>query len=199
MSDEIEAKYSVQNFSAVRKALRGAGAEYLGTVLQTDQFYDQPDQTFPLSGCGLRLRRVKILKRGNVQLDARPIITFKGPIQPRPSVKVRREIEMKVDCATAAAELLCALGLRPIMTIQKSRSSYKLGRCLIELDELPLLGKFIEIEGLSERNVETTRRRLGIRPRCIHRSYAHLLAERCGELKIASKVITFENFPHTKR
>ena len=199
MIKEIEAKYSVQSFSAVRKALRGAGAKYLGTVLQTDQFYEKPDRAFRRSGCGLRLRRVKVLKRGSVQGDTRPLITFKGPIQGNSNAKIRHEIETKLDCATTAAELLCALGLRMEMTIQKSRSSYKLGRALIELDELPLLGKFIEIEGISERNVETTRKRLGIRDRHIPQSYLCLLTDRCRELKIASDVVTFERFPRTKK
>ncbi len=197
--NEIEAKYSVRSFSAVRKALRGAGAKYLGTVLQTDQFYEKPDRAFRRSGCGLRLRCIKILKRGDVRGDSRPLITFKGPIRGNSGTKIRREIETKLDCATAAAELFCALGLRPTMTIQKSRSSYKLGRCLIELDELPLLGKFIEIEGISERNVETTRKRLGIRDRHIPQSYLRLLTDRCRELKITSDVVTFERFPRTKK
>ncbi|MCD4825785.1 MAG: class IV adenylate cyclase [Phycisphaerae bacterium] len=180
--NEIEAKYSVESFAAVRKALRGAGAVFLGTVRQWDEFYDRPDMGFRKKGCGLRLRRIKILRRGDEPINAQPIITFKGPRQAAEKVKIRREIETALASADAAAELLVACGLRAVMTVRKRRSSFRLGRARIELDELPLLGKFIEIEGLSERHVETVRRRLGIKAQCIKISYAHMLAEKCKEL-----------------
>jgi adenylate cyclase class 2 len=189
--NEVEAKYSVANFTAVRKALRSAGAVYLGTVLQTDRYYDQPGGKLRRSGCGLRLRTLKVLRRGENQIDARPEITFKGPIQPNARMKIRQEIQTKLDSASAADELLRACGFQRVIILQKRRAGYRLGRCRIELDELPLLGRFIEIEGVSGRNVETVRRRLGVTAEHIATPYMKLMIDYCRAHSLDADVVTF--------
>ena len=182
MGNEVEAKYRVSDFSAVKKHLKQQGAQFLGTVLQTDQFFDDSGDSLRGRGCGLRLRSVKVLRRGadGTPIDSRAIITFKGPIVKKAKnakVKIREEIETRVDCPESAAAILAAVGFHPTASVCKRRSSYTLGRARIELDELPLLGlveKFVEIEGVSERNVETVRKRLKIDGEHIPDSYLAL-------------------------
>jgi adenylate cyclase class IV len=65
------------------------------------------------------------------------------------------------------------------MSFQKRRTTYRLGRCLVELDELPMLGAFIEIEGPSERQVFAVAGKLGLGDESIKISYSHMMAEAC--------------------
>ena len=176
MGNEVEAKYRVGGFSAVKKHLNQQGAEFLGTVLQTDQFFDDSTDSLRGRGCGLRLRCIKVLRRGanGAPVDSRAIITFKGPVAKNTRVKIREEIETCVDSPDAAAGILAACGFRQTASVEKRRSSYRIGRARIELDELPLLGKFVEIEGVSERNVEIVRKRLKIDEEHISDSYLAL-------------------------
>ncbi|MCK5113694.1 MAG: class IV adenylate cyclase [Phycisphaerae bacterium] len=177
MGNEVEAKYRVDGFTAVRKRLNELGAEFLGTVRQTDTFFDDAAGSLQGAGCGLRLRREKILRRGTGATLSGAMITFKGPVAKNRKVKIREEIETCVDSPDATVAILAACGFRAAVTIEKRRSSYRLGRARIELDQLPLLGtvgKFVEIEGVSERNVETVRKKLGIDGEHIPESYLAL-------------------------
>ncbi|MBD3307145.1 CYTH domain-containing protein [candidate division KSB3 bacterium] len=194
MAHEVEAKYPVENLSRVQRALRSAGAEFRGTFLQSDCFYDLPDHTYRKNGCGLRLRSLKILKSGAVKLDPRPEITFKGPVKPNAKVKIRREIQTRLDCGKTAHQLMLACGLKQVMCVEKRRSSYRLGRCLVELDQLPMLGTFVEIEGPDEKTIEGVRQQLKIDSEHISASYLHLLAEHCKNKNLQADIITFERF-----
>lgn len=188
MGNEVEAKYRVADFAVIKSRLRRCGAEFLGSVRQTDQFFDDSGDSLRGRGCGLRVRSVKVLRRGvgGVRLagkaaDFHATITFKGSVAENVSVKVREEIETRVESPAAAADILAALGFYPTTSICKRRSSYRLGRARVELDELELLGTFVEIEGVSARNVETVRKRLKISGSHIPDSYLGMtLAARRG-------------------
>ncbi len=196
MAHEVEAKFKVDGFAPIRKALRSEGAEYVGTVLHSDRYYDRPDNGFAERGCGLRLRLREVLKHGHEgQLDGRPEMTFKGPVDADSRLKSRREIQTRLDNAHAAADLLEACGLTCFRIIQKRRCSYRLGRAVIELDELPLLGCFVEIEGVSENHIETVQKRLGIQAEHIDDSYVHLVTDYCKAHDLDPASITFENYP----
>lgn len=196
MAQEVEAKFQVNTFSAVRKALRAEGSVYLGTVRHSDHYYDRPDGGFMQNGCGLRLRMREVLKHGHEgTLDERAEITFKGPVDEASRLKSRREIETRLDDAQAAGELLDACGLQCVRIIEKRRCSYRLGGALVELDELPLLGLFVEIEGVSEHHIETVQKRLGIEAEHIDASYVQLVVEHCRAHGLDPATMTFENYP----
>jgi adenylate cyclase class 2 len=178
MSHEIEAKFPVKDHARVRRRLRACGAVFLGTYVQTDRFYDTPGGGYRQTGCGLRLRCLNILRSGEKKLDARPQITFKGPVQANTKVKIRREIQTRLDCAQTAHQLLLACGLQQVACYRKRRGSYRLDGCLVELDQVPKLGSFVEIEGPGEKAVEALRRRLGITSDHIPASYLQLLDEK---------------------
>lgn len=193
--NEIEAKYRVKNFTGVEKALQAVGAKYLGTFLQTDSFYDKPGGELRKAGCGLRIRKLEVLQcPEGEQVDSRPVVTFKGPVKDQVNVKIRRELETKLDSAAVLEEILqVAAGFENVCTIQKRRISYRLGKCQIELDELPLLGFFVEIEG-PEEDIENNRKILGINTSHLNTSYLHMLMEKRQELGISTNSITFEGF-----
>jgi len=192
MAQELEAKFKVEDFRAVRKALRAAAATYKGTALQLDRFFDTPQRKLYRSGRGLRLRQVRILRTGPGGLVGGSLITYKGRPRPARRAKVRREVQTRVDDGPAMDEIFRSAGLEVFMTLEKRRASYELGRCVVELDELPMLGCFVEVEGPSERAIEAARRKLGLEGRAITESYMHLAASRCGKIDKTCREITFE-------
>ena len=175
MPREIEVKFKVSTHRAVRRALGTAGAEYLGTSLQTDTFYDTPDGAFSGGDRALRIRQVKSLRGRAATPRTRALLTYKGPRGCGGSAKAREEIQTHLDDAESAAKIIEILGMRPSRTIQKRRATYRLGRCLVELDELPIIGHFVEIEGPSERAIERVRRKLGLDAQPTTCTYLELL------------------------
>ncbi|MBS3733342.1 MAG: class IV adenylate cyclase [Phycisphaerae bacterium] len=191
MSHEIEAKFDVDDFRAVRRVLRQAAARYIATVVQTDTYYDTSTGMLRGRNCGLRIREVHCLRRGDAPVDTRPVLTAKGPPRlPASSrdrssgvrrAKVRRELQTHLDDPEAVCELFEAMGLRRTMTVQKRRATYRLRRCMIELDELPVIGRYVEIEAPSERKLDAMRRRLNLPGEPITDHYLNLLARAAND------------------
>jgi len=192
MPQEIEAKFKVDSLEPVRRALRKAGGEYLGTFLQTDYFFDTPDRALRGGDCGLRIRRTRYLRSAHVRKDTRPLLTYKGPRGSNSNVKMRKEVQTHVDDGASAAEILRACGMDVVRTIQKRRASYRLGRCLVELDELPRIGCFVEIEAGGEELIEWARRKLHLKGDAITAPYIDLLEGHCLKFGKGCETATFD-------
>lgn len=191
MPAEMEMKFAVANHQAVRRALRSGGAQYLQTALLRDTYYDRPDGSLSKSDVGLRLREIRRLRSGSGGRDTRPELTFKGPRRRSSRAKVRREVQTRLDDPAAIAEILQHLGVRPTMIVEKRRASYRMGRCLVELDELPLIGCFVEVEGPSVRQITRICQKLKLPGQPIGETYVELLLRHCRRARIPSREITF--------
>lgn len=178
MADEIEIKFSVRDFASVRRALKAAGATYLSTVVHTDNFFDTADRSLLAAGCGLRVRQTRVLRSAGRRVNTRPLITFKGPVKGGGKAKIRRELQTHCDQPEAMEEILQAIGMRDALVVQKRRASYKLGACLVELDDVTHLGRFIEIEGPSENAVLAAGEKLNLTGPPITLGYAEMLARK---------------------
>jgi len=144
MPKETEAKFRVAAHEPVRQRLIRARATFVARVLETNRIFDRPDGSLRAAGSGLRLRHAREENRGSVTT-----VTFKGPVASGP-FKSREELEMAVTDADIAAEFLKRLGFVEILAYEKRRESWRLGDCLVELDEPPYIGLFVEIEGPEE-------------------------------------------------
>jgi adenylate cyclase class 2 len=185
---ELELKVKVHDFDAVRKALTGSGAKHVGSVLEVNTFFDTPDKSLLAQDKGLRLRRTRDDRTGKEQF----VITVKGPAQPGP-FKSREEAETDVDDGDRAAGVLQALGFRPELSFEKRRESWTLDGCKIELDELPILGRLVEIEGPDETTVSRVRDRLGLTALAsIKTGYIALLSRHLQETGDKRTTITFD-------
>ena len=192
---EIELKFKVDRLAGPARLLRAAGAEFLHTAMHMDCYFDSSDRELLQGGQGLRVRRVRLLRAGRVKMDVRPLLTFKGPAKPNTAAKVRPEVQTRVDDAQAVTEILAACGLQPMLTLQKRRATYRLGRSLVELDELPLIGCFVEIEAASIRAVQSVRRKLNLEGEPIEQHYVDLMLARstAGRSRSAAgQVFTFD-------
>jgi adenylate cyclase class 2 len=192
MAQEVEAKIPVDSFAPVREALRASDAVFLGKVLQSDTYFDTPDGALQHSDRGMRIRRVELLEPGAAQWDTRPELTYKGPRQGEAMYKTRREIQTHVDAAEAMMEVLAACGMVRSMEIQKRRASYRLDPCLVELDELPFIGRFVEIEGPDQERICACAAALGLDAGTIQDSYLHLAVEALALRGLDTTRVTFE-------
>ena len=106
-------------------------------------------------------------------------MTYKGPISDS-RLKSRPEIQFRVDDGTSALAFLVALGFVEAVVFEKRRETWQLGDCHIELDELPHLGTYVEIEGPSESAIAAAQRAIGL-DHIPHepRSYIALLLDHC--------------------
>ena len=72
-----------------------------------------------------------------------------------------------------------ALEYEKVLVFEKKRRIWRLGDCKIALDELPLLGSFVEIEGPDDKKIADVQKNLGLAdlPH-ITESYASLVAKK---------------------
>ena len=185
---EIEAKLKVDSHESVRDKLRAAGASRLGRVLETNRIFDNADRSLLAGDRGLRVRTTQTQTHRN----AGATLTYKGPRQAS-AFKSRQEIQIQVDDPMEAQHLLEALGFVEAVRFEKRRESWQLGPCRIELDEVPHLGTYIEIEGPDEASVSRVQNDLGLGdlPH-VRKSYIALLANHCRQHNLPLLAVTFE-------
>jgi adenylate cyclase class 2 len=173
MAVEIEIKMKVDHLAPVRDRLRAIGAKLIGEVMETNVFFDTPDRALLGSDCGLRLRR----SRDCATKAEKLIATYKGP-RGGGQVKKREEIEVAVDKQQPAEELFQRLGYVRQLSFEKRRETWRVAECLVELDELPQLGCFVEIEGPDEEAVLEVREALELEDRpLVKKSYIAMVDE----------------------
>lgn len=175
MYTEIEAKLKVESLKEVEDRLRGLGAEFVGEQLQEDILFDDAAGTMANNDSCLRLRKQVMSGR------TKYILAYKGAKEIS-CFKKRREIEIEVNSGDSAKELLSALGYEKKLTVEKKRSLWRFKGCEVALDQLKLLGDFVEIEGPDEKVINDVQKCLGLENiRHIPKSYASLIAEKIRE------------------
>jgi len=188
MAIELEAKIKVDSHDAVRARLVERGADRLGCVLETNHIFDDAEGTLLAGDRGLRIRTCH-RQQGQ---SPPPTMTYKGPRQPGP-LKQREEIQITLDDPDKGRGLLEALGFVEVLCFEKRRESWRLHPCRVELDELPYLGRYVEIEGPSEQEVRRAWESLGLGgPTPIRDSYVHLLVGYCRQRGMSPTAITFQ-------
>ena len=187
MHIEIEAKLKVDSLGQVAAKLSELGAEFGQEQLQTDYHFDNADMTLQKTDRCLRLRRQ--LANGSERF----FLTYKGAKE-KSSFKKRQEIEIEISDNESIRKLFTALGYEKTLVIEKKRLTWRLGDCEVALDELPLIGSFVEIEGPDEKKIEDVQKKLGLsKLPHIKKSYAGLLKDRLSELGKEQKELYLSN------
>jgi adenylate cyclase class 2 len=186
MSTEIEAKMKVDDFAALRKVLQSSGARREGSELEINHFFDSPDQRLQKADRGLRIR-VATDESGK----SRCTITMKGPLQ-KGQYKSREELEFAASDSEPVRLIFENLGYQLTLSFEKRRESWDFMGCSVVLDELPYLGKYVEIEGKTEKAVTDACNALGLSGLSnISSGYIALLSCYLGEHKISERHIRF--------
>ncbi len=157
MNIEIEAKLRLHDPAAMHQKLVELDAVLDRRIHETNTYFDLPDGQLKSSDQGLRIR----LERDLATDQTQTVITHKGP-RTHGQFKSRSETETNVENAKSAAALLSALGYHSVLTFEKERTRYLLGDCRVEIDTLPYLGTFIEIEGDRDQQVHDILERLDL-------------------------------------
>jgi predicted adenylyl cyclase CyaB len=185
---ELEAKFRVESHDDVRDRLRRAGGEFIGQYLEWNVILDDGVGSLRASGSGLRVRDLTTLKG-----EAKPAtLTYKGPREVS-VYKRREEIETSVSDAVAATALLERIGFVTSVSYEKRRETWRLENCTIELDAAPLIGLFVEVEGVTEADIDGVRGALGLEGHVVvTSSYVRLIVEACRAAGRASVDVRFD-------
>lgn len=169
---ETEAKFEVaqEQLERVRAQLIELGASLIASrETEDNELFDFEDGRLRVSGCALRLR----------SYGQNHLLTFKGPVQPDPHLKMREELESAVSSERAIRLILLQIGLRVSFRYSKVREIYNLrwsdATVQVCLDETPV-GVFVEIEGAAQA-IHELAGRFGF-SEYIRQSYIDLYTER---------------------
>jgi len=174
MGFEIEAKLKVESLDEVGRRLLHAGASFVDELVQFDRYFDYADGRLTKADSCIRLRRQ------SAATGCTMLLTYKGPKR-TDRFKTRLEVETAVGDETATAALLSALGLGQRLSFLKKRKLWRILRCSVALDELPLVGSFVEIEGPDSARVAEVRDVLELGGYShVPRSYASMVEDVVG-------------------
>ena len=183
MKTEIEAKLKVDSLEQIAESLKKLGAHFECEFIQRDTYFDVDENALIKSDRGLRLRQQKTGEAEKV------FLTYKGPKR----FKSRTEIEVEVGDFTTMAEMLTALGFIIRIRFEKKRRFWLLDDCQIYLDELPLLGCFIEIEGPDEQTIARLLEKLNLSSLDhISKTYSKLMANKLRDIGSDKMEVLFE-------
>lgn len=182
---EVEAKLRLSDPNALHAKLAELDAVHDRDVLETNTYFDRPDGDLKSSDQGLRVR----IEIDRATGKAETVLTHKGP-RAHGRLKSRSETEVGVSNARAAAQMLSALGYEPVLTFEKQRTRYLLDGCRVEIDTLPHLGTFVEIEGNTDDDVLAVQAKLGLSDQpLIRASYIAMLATYLRENNLSHTII----------
>lgn len=138
---EVEVKAHVKNFSDIESKLNSIGAVKSKIEHQIDTYFNNPDhRDFEKSDEALRIRNT-LINSG----ESKIILTYKGAKIDDVS-KTRKEIEVDIGDSRKMSHILENLGFKPVADVEKQRVTYLFNDCIISLDNVEKVGKFVEIE-----------------------------------------------------
>ncbi len=188
---EREIKLKVEALEPVRAMLGAVAATRKGERFETNEIFDNDEGGLFAAGRGLRVRAIE---SSNGSAGSSATLTVKGPRRFEGQTKAREELEINVSSAAAAGRILETLGFRRVLSFEKRRDSWSLGPCLVELDQLPVLGNFVEIEGPSESAIREAREALGLTAApALESTYAAMLSERCADNGGGETTVRFDD------
>ncbi len=147
---EIEVKILEVNPAEIRKKLKALGAEkfFEGEVHSIS--YDYPDHRLEKAGLMLRVR-----KAGD-----RAELCFKGKNESA-RFKAKEEIEVLTSSFEDTCTILERVGFKRLYEQTKKRECYRLGSVKYDLDMLPGIPPYLEVEAATEAAVEQAVKDLG--------------------------------------
>ncbi|MEM1541918.1 MAG: class IV adenylate cyclase [Ignisphaera sp.] len=144
---EFEIKVPVDDLEYVEKNLRKLGAIFIGFYEEHDYYVDmRPCIDLMLVDSALRIRLSKDLVKGGITSE----LTFKGPKERHEFAKIRKEVTVTIDSGKKMLDIFKSLGFNVTAVVLKRRKIFRYNNYRIYLDDVESLGKFVEIEFVSE-------------------------------------------------
>jgi predicted adenylyl cyclase CyaB len=140
---EIETRTLVE-FESAEKQLLALGFKFEGETFQTDRILDRPTGELFKSGRKIRIRT----ENGQSEL------TFKGDFETSGTVannftsrRIETNIPLPADDVEDVISFFTMLGYPPLFTLYKTRRKYTNGSVQAVLDDWPIAGWVLELEG----------------------------------------------------
>lgn len=116
------------------------------TQRQVDYLFDRPDASLFKSGRKIRLR----------ETNGEYWLTYKSSLAGSPETSDRTEVNIPLPAASVddARYFLSEIGYPPLCVLPKIRHQYAKQEVTVTVDEWPLIGTLMEIEGPSESIVQ---------------------------------------------
>lgn len=185
MPVEIETKIPVVDLDSIHQSILELGGRYRkeggGVLFQKNTFLDTPGRRLEKNDELLRVREVREDDGDGERITAS--VTWKGPRETRDDVfKSRPEVETEVSDPEGAVRLLRVLGFSLVVEVFEKRIIHlSLDEVDVDLNEVPYLGGFIELEG-SEEAIGRVVGRLGLSlSQATADRYEEILAEKFGD------------------
>ncbi|MFH0956774.1 MAG: class IV adenylate cyclase [Candidatus Aenigmatarchaeota archaeon] len=148
---ETEVKFRMGSAAEFSERLRKAGAKFVKTGFEMNIKYDRNGE----------LEKKKELLRLRSYAGEADITHKRKAKSGRMGFKTREETVVMIESFDAGKKLLERLGYEKDWIYEKKQQVWVLGKIEVFLDELPLIGNFIEIEGEPE-EIEKAARKLGL-------------------------------------
>jgi len=134
---EVEVRAKIKDIKKIEKNLESLGAMFISSELQMDRVYgrDQDLDSNHMIIEGHYSARIR-QKDADIKLEFKEIRRKGGG----------KEISMPIGKIEDGEHFLRAMGFKEAFTVEKTRRLYELGAFEIALDDIDLLGLYIEIE-----------------------------------------------------
>lgn len=134
---EIELKILNIDVKKITKKIFGLGGKrILPTTLAAEEFFDFSDFRLEKKMDLLRLRK----------MGKKSYLTLKL-LREKKKYRVADEFEIEVNDFRATEKILLGLGFICFKHREKRRTSYRLGKIILEIDEYPQIPPYLELEG----------------------------------------------------
>ena len=157
MNSELEAKFKIEedDVKTLINRLKKLKAGHRYDRLEINTFFDRKK----LHRNKNELLRLREAKSGK---NTEYIVTFKRKKKrDGDGLKYQDEFEYTVSCGEKFSQVLENMGYEKVFLFEKKRRSYLLDNCLVEIDEIPQLGFFCEVEGANSKAIEQVLARIG--------------------------------------
>jgi adenylate cyclase class 2 len=157
MSTEIEVKVLEIEPARIISKIEQLGGVQAGNWLIRTQVYDFPDRRLLSQGSYIRVRN-----EGSIWHW-----TYKRKISQSAKcmeAKTMEELDVEASDPETVHHILQALGLEVVLYFEKKRQHYKNGSVIFDVDELPTIPPFLEIEAPSLQEIHDALEKLGIPP-----------------------------------
>ncbi|MDD5606635.1 MAG: class IV adenylate cyclase [Candidatus Pacebacteria bacterium] len=167
---EIEIRTKIDNLSSFENKIKKLGFKFKKETKQTDQYFGEIN-LYKKIGYAF-LMRVR-------QEKNKCFLTYKGSKLYKDGVWEEYNFEIKNH--QQAVKMLEDMGLEKVISVKKKRKEYFLNNITICLDNIEKLGKFIEIELVSnkasgKKKLKDLMKKLGIKEnQVIHKGYITML------------------------
>ncbi|MFW9907527.1 MAG: class IV adenylate cyclase [Candidatus Thorarchaeota archaeon] len=162
-SYEVEVKVPISDEKTIERIIIEAGGRRLNSEFQSDLYYDHPCRSFSQTDEAIRLR---VRESDNDQplptSEYSPIeLTYKGPKVDK-TTKTRLEYTSGISNFEAISSILRHTGFKLVATIKKHRTFFDIDEITVSIDNVEGVGKFIELELVSnsEKEMQDARDRI---------------------------------------